>query len=109
MQDRICPNEDHEISVTLEKILTKKNTIFKDSTVEDVSKKKNQLISNNKSLFDKVLIAIGVEGNTDNLGLENTLVKVKNKQIITYDFGMTDEKNIYAIGDVAGLPWLRQS
>ena len=56
--------------------------------------------------FDKVLIAIGVEGNTENLGLENTLVKVKNKQIITYDFGITDEKNIYAIGDVAGLPWL---
>lgn len=109
MQDRICPNEDHDISVTLEKILTKKGIkFFKDSTVEDVSKGKDiQLISNNKAfLFDKVLIAIGVEGNTDNLGLENTLVKVKNKQIITYDFGITDEKNIYAIGDVAGLPWL---
>ena len=37
----------------------------------------SQLISNNKTFFfDKVLIAIGVEGNTDNLGLENTLVKV---------------------------------
>ena len=52
-----------------------------------------QLISNNKAfLFDKVLIAIGVEGNTDNLGLENTLVKVKNKQIITYDFGKLMKK-----------------
>ena len=109
MQDRICPNEDHDISVRLEKILTKKGIkFFKDSIVEDVSKRKDiQLISNNKAFpFDKVLIAIGGEGNTDKLGLENTLVKVKNKQIITYDFGMTDEKNIYAIGDVAGLPWL---
>ena len=47
-----------------------------------------------------------LRGILDNLGLENTSVKVKNKQIITYDFGKTDEKNIYAIGDVAGLPWL---
>ena len=34
------------------------------------------------------------------------ILKVRNKQIITYDFGKTDEKNIFAIGDVAGLPWL---
>ena len=113
MQDRICPNEDHDISVTLEKILTKKGIqFFKNSNVKDVIKKKDiQLICNNNNnnksfFFDKVLIAIGVEGNTYNLGLENTLVKVKNKQIITYDYGATDEKNVYAIGDVAGLPWL---
>jgi len=113
MQDRICPNEDNDISKTLEKILTQKGIqFFKNSNVQDVIKKDNiQLISNfnngNKSFnFDKVLLATGVEGNTDNIGLENTQVKVKNKQITTYECGLTDEKNIYAIGDVAGLPWL---
>ena len=41
MQNRICPNEDNDISLTLEKILSRKGIQFyKDSTVEDVSKKK---------------------------------------------------------------------
>ena len=66
----------------------------------------NENNHDNEYIFDKVLVAIGVEGNTDNLGLENTKVKIKNKQIITYKFGRTDETNIYAIGDVAGVPWL---
>ena len=113
MKDRICPNEDHDISLTLEKMLSKKGIkFFKKSDVKNIIKKDNmQLITteNNDDIeytFDKVLVAIGVEGNTDNLGLENTKVKTKNKQIITYKFGKTDEKNIYAIGDVAGIPWL---
>jgi len=113
MQDRICPHEDHDISLTLEKILLKKGVkFFKKSNVENIVKKnKMQLITrenNNDKVFtfDKILVAIGVEGNTDNLGLANTKVKTKNKQIITYNFGKTDEENIYAIGDVAGLPWL---
>ena len=49
---------------------------------------------------------MGIQGNIDNLGLEFTSVKTKNNQIITYEHGKTDEKNIYAIGDVAGAPWL---
>ena len=49
---------------------------------------------------------MGIQGNIDNLGLEFTSVKTKNNQIITYEYGKTDEKNIYAIGDVAGAPWL---
>ena len=55
--------------------------------------------------FDKILVAVGIEGNINNLGLENTAIKIKNNQIITYEYGKTDEKNFFAIGDVAG-PWL---
>ncbi|MAH89519.1 MAG: dihydrolipoyl dehydrogenase [Pelagibacterales bacterium] len=113
MKDRICPNEDYDISLTLETELSKKGIkFFKKSNVKNIIKKDNiQLITTENNhdieyIFDKVIVAVGVEGNTDNLGLENTKVKTKNKQIITYKFGKTDESNIYAIGDVAGLPWL---
>ena len=54
----------------------------------------------------KILVAVGIEGNITNLGLENTSIKTKNNQIVTYEYGKTDEKNIFAIGDVAGAPWL---
>ena len=56
--------------------------------------------------FEKVLAAVGIEGNISNLGLENTKITTKNNQIVAYDYGVTDEENIYAIGDVVGGPWL---
>ena len=59
-----------------------------------------------KHHFEKVLIATGVEGNIENIGIENTKVRTKNNQIITHQYGMTDDNNIFAIGDVAGTPWL---
>ena len=58
------------------------------------------------SKFDAVIVAIGIEGNVENLGLENTKVKVEKGQIIVNKWCQTDEKNVYAIGDVAGAPWL---
>ena len=68
---------------------------------KDVNTKK---ISNYN--FEKILVAVGIEGNIKNLGLEHTSIKTKNNQIVTYEHGKTDEKNIFAIGDVAGAPWL---
>jgi dihydrolipoamide dehydrogenase len=113
MQERICPNEDYDISNSLEKILSKKGIKFyKKSIVNNlIEAKELQLTAeiNNKETilsYDKVLVAIGVEGNTDNLGLENTNLKIVNKQIVTYGLGKTDDNNIFAIGDVAGSPWL---
>jgi len=113
LKSRICPNEDKEVSVFLEKALTKKGVSFyKNYEVTNFNNKdKMELLVSNNSLkktfsYDRVLIAIGVQGNTDKLGIENTKIKVNNNQIITYEFGKTDENNIYAIGDVAGLPWL---
>ena len=112
-QECIVPNEDKDISVELEKILTNKNIIFyKKTKVVGLKKEQSfELTTTNtevtlKHKFEKVLIAVGVEGNIENIGLENTNIKSKNNQIITYEHGMTDDKNIFAIGDVAGTPWL---
>ena len=60
-----------------------------------------------KSLFSKVLIAIGRKPNSENLGLENTSIKVNEKGFIEVDAQMrTDEEHIFAIGDIAGEPML---
>lgn len=68
-----------------------------------IKDKKNKI---NTIEVDKVIIAIGIIGNIDNLGLENIDIKTENGHIITDKWSNTNIKNIYAIGDVAGAPWL---
>ncbi|MDQ3019605.1 MAG: dihydrolipoyl dehydrogenase [Bacteroidota bacterium] len=60
-----------------------------------------------EKIFDKVLISIGRKPNTKNLALENTRVEIDEKGFIKVDEQLrTTEKNIFAIGDVAGEPML---
>lgn len=60
-----------------------------------------------EKLFDKVLISIGRKPNSKNLGLENTKVEIDEKGFIKVDNQLrTTDKNIFAIGDVAGEPML---
>ncbi len=115
MQSEILPNEDYEVSDFLRKNLSRKGVKFHlNASVADIKKKdnfelhiKNLKSEKNTTLsFEKILVAIGIQGNINNLGLENTSIQIENNQIVTYDYGKTDESNIYAIGDVAGAPWL---
>jgi dihydrolipoamide dehydrogenase len=53
-----------------------------------------------------VIVAIGIVGNTESLGLEKTKIKTEKGQILTDQWCETFEKGVYAIGDVAGAPWL---
>ena len=115
MQNRILANEDSEISKFLKDNLSKKGISFHlNSGVNDVKEAQdfklvvNNLKTNEKSHFnfDKILVAIGIEGNVNNIGLENTKIKIEKNHIVTYSFGKTDEENIFAIGDVTGAPWL---
>jgi dihydrolipoamide dehydrogenase len=52
------------------------------------------------------IIAIGIQGNVENIGLEALGVKVERGQILADGYGRTNVSGIYAIGDVAGAPWL---
>ena len=115
MQNRILANEDSEISKFLKDNLSKKGISFHlNSGVNDVREAQdfklvvNNLKTNEKAHFnfDKILVAIGIEGNVNNIGLENTKIKIEKNHIVTYSFGKTDEENIFAIGDVTGAPWL---
>lgn len=111
---RILPSEDEEISNLAKKNFTKKGITF--YTGVDI---KSQISENNELLVNFIcsseevslktevlLIAIGVVANTNNLGIENTAIKLDNGHIAINDFAQTAEPNIYAIGDVAQPPWL---
>lgn len=114
MQNRILPNEDVEISEFAKKTFEKKGMKFHLNSTSEINPKKDHVdvvISKDgkvleTSKFDAVIVAIGIEGNVENLGLENTKVKVEKGQITVNKWCETNEKGVYAIGDVAGAPWL---
>lgn len=114
LQDRILPVEDKEISLMAQKAFEKKGIQFyTQSTVTQVQPHKNECQVTLKTpkgelkiTVDKVISAVGIVGNTENLGLEKTKVRVEKGHIVAHDYGVTDEPGIYAIGDVVSGPWL---
>jgi dihydrolipoamide dehydrogenase len=114
---RILSVEDEEIvAIALASFVHQGIVIKTNSVAKQVEKRDDgtysAIIANSKTgqerswTGEKVLVAIGVIGNTDTLGLEHTSVKVEHGHIVTYAHQTTDELNVYAIGDVAGPPWL---
>ena len=112
--DRILPVEDEEISAFARKsfekqgikILTsakvtaiKKNADSVTATIEAGGKTTDQD-------FDRVISAVGIVGNVENLGLDSTKVVVDRTHIVIDDYCRTAEPGLYAIGDVTGAPWL---
>ncbi len=114
VQDRILPVEDKEISTLAQKSFEKQGIkIHVNSTTKALKKNKDSVTATldiqGKSqdiTVDRVILAIGIAGNTENLGLEKTKVKVEKGHIVTNEWCATAEPGIYAIGDVAGAPWL---
>ena len=115
VQDNIVPVEDKEVSKELEKIYKKAGmTIHTGASVEKVEKKGNAVkvtvkTSKGEEVIDTdvVLSAVGVVGNTENLGLEEAGVKFEKNTIeVDKSTYKTSADNIYAIGDVTGAPWL---
>ena len=114
MMDRILPNEDHEISEEVEKNFKKSGIkITKGVKVSKIqSMKQNAKVYLEKKTSDeiikveKVLLAVGVTGNINNLGLEDLGIETEAGAIKTDNYNRTNIENIYAIGDVCGPPWL---
>ena len=113
--DRILPVEDAEISAFAEKALKKQGMNFHvGAQVEGLKKTAKEVTANIKLKdgkaetlkVDKVILAIGIVGNVENLGLEDLGVKVEKSHIVVDGFGRTSIPGLYAIGDVAGPPWL---
>ena len=94
-EDRILPNEDKEISTWLEKAFKKRRINILTSTIaENIDD-------------EKILISVGVEGNSSGFGLKNLGVEITDNNHIKVDQdGKTNIDNIYAVGDVIGPPWL---
>jgi dihydrolipoamide dehydrogenase len=55
---------------------------------------------------ERVILAIGITGNVENIGLEGTKVKVEKSHVVVDAWGATGEPGVYAIGDLVGAPWL---
>ncbi len=55
---------------------------------------------------DRVILAVGITGNVEDLGLDGTKVEVDRGHIVVDEWLRTGEDGVYAIGDVVGPPWL---
>lgn len=105
----IIPNEQQEISKTLKKqfeqsgIKIIEGLPLSESDIQIDDEFVDVQIQGEHQRFDKVLVAVGRKPNTDDLGLNNTKIKTDDKgYIITNDVYQTDDKHIYAVGDVIG-------
>lgn len=56
--------------------------------------------------FDTVISAVGIVGNVEGLGLETLGVRIDRTHVVTDEHCRTGVEGLYAIGDVAGAPWL---
>jgi len=114
MMGRILPMEDEDISKELRKRFVDSGIVINTNTiVEKVEKLKTKVKvhvknGNKKTVIESstVLVAIGITGNIDNIGLDTIGVYTDNGSITIDEFGQTNIPNIFAIGDVSGPPWL---
>ena len=114
VMDRVMPVEDEEISTLARKSFEKQGMkILTGVKVTKLDKGANNVTAHietngkiEKLTVDRVIMAVGIVANTENIGLETTKVKVEKGQIVTDEYLRTAEPGIYAIGDVAGAPWL---
>jgi dihydrolipoamide dehydrogenase len=114
MVDRILPAEDEEISAMARKSFEKQGMkIYTGAKVGEFKKGADNVTTtieaNGKTetiTVDRVILAVGIVGNVENIGLENTKVKTEKTHILVNEWLETDEPGVYAIGDVVGAPWL---
>jgi dihydrolipoamide dehydrogenase len=115
VMDRILPVEDEEISALALKAFTKQGMkILTGATVEKLDRAASSVTATIKTkdgkvqqvTAERVISAVGIVGNVENLGLEALGVKVDRTHIVVNEWAETSVAGLYAIGDVAGPPWL---
>lgn len=114
MMDRVLPVEDAEVSAFAEKSFKKQGmTIMTSASVTELKRGKNNVTciveakgKKQEITVDRVILAIGITGNIENIGLEKIGVKTDRGHIVADGYGQTGVPGVWAIGDVAGPPWL---
>ena len=110
--DRILPVEDEDVSAFVQKSFEKRGIkimtgVKLQAVTSDANGVQASIEGQDKPLqASRMILAVGITGNTENLGLEATKIKVDRGHIVTDQWGATGEAGIYAIGDVTGPPWL---
>ena len=114
VMDRVLPVEDAEISAFAKKAFEKQGMkIMQKAMVKQLDRGKGKVTAHievggkvEKHEFDTVISAVGIVGNVENLGLEALGVKIDRTHVVRDEFCRTGVDGVYAIGDVAGAPWL---
>jgi dihydrolipoamide dehydrogenase len=114
VMDRVLPVEDEEISAFARKSFEKQGMVIHTGVaVKGVKKGADNVTVTievagkpQEITVDRVISAVGIVGNVENLGLETAGVKVERTHVVVDGFGRTGVEGIYAIGDLAGPPWL---
>lgn len=114
VMDRVMPVEDAEISAFAQKAFEKQGMKIRTKTmVKQLDRGQGSVTAhieqNGKvttEVFDTVISAVGIVGNVESLGLEALGVEVDRTHITTDAYCRTAVAGVYAIGDVAGAPWL---
>ncbi len=114
VMDRVLPVEDVEISGLAKKQFVKQGMkIMEKAAVKKLDRAKGKVTAHievggktETHDFDTVISAVGIVGNVENLGLEKLGVKIDRTHVVTDEYCRTGTAGLYAIGDVAGAPWL---
>ena len=115
VMDSILPVEDVEIATFARKSFVKQGMkIMEKAAVKKLDRKPGVGVTAHIEVgskiethdFDTVISAVGIVGNTENLGLEALGVKIDRTHVVTDEYCRTGVPGLYAIGDIAGAPWL---
>ena len=114
VMDRVLPVEDAEISAFARKAFEKQGMkILTGAAVKSVTKNADSVTVTVESAgksqqitVDRMISAVGIVGNVENLGIEGTGVKLDRTHVVIDQWCQTGEPGVYAIGDIAGPPWL---
>lgn len=114
VMDRVLPVEDAEISGFAKKQFEKQGMKIREkTTVTKLDRSKGKVVAHLEKdgktetmEFDTVISAVGIVGNVEGLGLEALGVKIDRTHVVVDEFCRTGVEGLYAIGDIAGAPWL---
>ncbi len=113
--DRILPAEDEEISRLAHKAFAKQGIVLRTGTTVDrlvttddgvTVTLKTRDGATVEGTVDRVILAVGITGNVEGLGLEQQGIEIENGHIVVDEWYGTGIPGLYAIGDVVGPPWL---
>jgi dihydrolipoamide dehydrogenase len=111
---RVLPVEDEEIAAFARKSFEKQGMkILTSATVKALKKNADSVTAtieangaSSEIAVERVILAVGIVGNVENIGLEGTKVKVDKSHVVVNEWLETGEAGVYAIGDLVGPPWL---
>ncbi|HBD90999.1 MAG TPA: dihydrolipoyl dehydrogenase [Gemmobacter sp.] len=114
VMDRVLPVEDAEVSAFAKKAFVKQGMkILEKTTVKKLDRSPGKVVAHLEDSkgtttqeFDTVISAVGIVGNVENLGLEALGVKIDRTHVVTDEYCRTGVEGLFAIGDIAGAPWL---